>query len=90
MPDLLRSAVALVRRGVVFELRLYRSLLRWVARRTHGLAPGWSRWLRPGGDPPKGDRVVTGLTFPTDDPRALVTRARAHLPSRPGRPAGRG
>jgi hypothetical protein len=217
MPDLLRSAVALVRRGVVFELRLYRSLFRWVARRTHGLAPGvepfgyaravtpvmwlwifgsalevffldlvipwqpvrvvafvlgawgfvwmvgllaslkvyphlmsdaglrlrygasvdvtvpWQavetitvdrrdlpssvRTLQPvetarGTDlqiavsgqvnvhaalrrpltvpTPKGDRVVTGLTFLTDDPRALVTRARAHLPSRPGRPTGRG
>lgn len=40
MPDLLRSAVALVRRGVVFELRPYRGLFRWAARRTHGLAPG--------------------------------------------------
>ncbi|MBY9073259.1 hypothetical protein K1X13_00355 [Nocardioides sp. WL0053] len=40
MPDLLRSVVRLVRRGVVFELRLCRSLFRWVARRTHGLAPG--------------------------------------------------
>ena len=34
MPDLgPRALYALVRKGVVFELRLYRSLFRWVTRR---------------------------------------------------------
>lgn len=36
MPDLSpRAVLSVVRRGVVFELRLYRSLLRWIARRPH-------------------------------------------------------
>ena len=43
------GTVALIRRGVVFELRLYRSLFRWVTRRPvprgatgkRSATPGW-------------------------------------------------
>ena len=47
MPDLnVRTLWRLVRHAVVFEIRLYRSLFRWITRRPHIPGPDHQKTIR--------------------------------------------